>query len=45
MNDVLTFMLEKNQTYTVNYVDGANQLKSVEVKIEDQPQELKLYMK
>ena len=45
MNDVLTFMLEKNQTYTVNYVDGANQLKSVKVKIEDQPQELKLYMK
>lgn len=45
MNDVLTFMLEKNQTYTVNYVDGANQLKSVEVKIGDQPQELKLYMK
>ena len=45
MNDVLTFMLEKNQTYTVNYVDGTNQLKSVEVKIGDQPQELKLYMK
>lgn len=44
MNDVLTFMLEKNQTYTVNYVDGANQLKSVEVRIGDQPQELKLYM-
>lgn len=45
MNDVLTFMLEKNQTYTVNYVDGERKLKSVEIKIGDQPKELKLYMK
>lgn len=45
MNDVLTFMLEKNHNYTVNYVDGEGKLKSVEVKIGDQPEELKLYMK
>lgn len=45
MNDVMTFMLEKNQTYTVNYVDGEGKLKSLEVKLGDQPQELKLYMK
>lgn len=44
MNDVLTFMLEKNQTYLVNYVNGEGKLKTVEVKLGDQPQELKLYM-
>lgn len=44
MNDVLTFMLEKNQTYTVNYVDGRDELKSVEIKLGEQPQELTLYM-
>lgn len=44
MNDVLTFMLEKNQTYTVNYVDGTGELKSVEVELKDQPKELKLFM-
>lgn len=45
MNDVLTFMLEKNETYLVNYVDGEDKLKTVEVKLKDQPQVLKLYMK
>lgn len=45
MNDVLTFMLEKDQTYTVNYVDGEGKLKSVEVKLKDKPKDLKLYMK
>lgn len=45
MNDALTFMLEKNKTYTINYMDGHNQSKSVEVKLGDQPQEIKLYMK
>lgn len=45
MNDVLTFMLEKNQTYTVSYVDGTGKMKSVEVKLKDKPEELKLYMK
>lgn len=44
MNDVLTFMLEKNQTYTVNFVNGKNQLESLKVKLGDQPQTLKLYM-
>ncbi len=45
MNDVLTFMLEKNQTYLVNYVNGEGKLKTVEVKLGDQPRELKLFMK
>lgn len=43
MNDVLTFMLKKNQTYTVNYV-SATGMKSVEVQLEDKTKELKLYM-
>ncbi len=43
MNDVLTFMLKKNQTYTVNYV-SADGMKSVEVKLKDKTKELKLYM-
>ena len=45
MNDVLTFMLEKNQTYLVNYVNGEGQLSTVEVKLGNQPRELKLFMK
>lgn len=45
MNNVLTFMLKKNQTYTVNYVFGDGTLKSVEVKLGEQPYTLKLYMK
>lgn len=44
MNDVLTFMLEKNQTYSVNYVDGEGKLSTVEVKLDDRPRLLKLYM-
>lgn len=43
MNDVLTFMLKKNQTYTVNYV-SATGMKSVEVKLKEKTKELKLYM-
>lgn len=43
MNDVLTFMLKKNQTYTVNYV-SATGMKSVEVKLKEKTRELKLYM-
>lgn len=43
MNDVLTFMLKKNQTYTVNYV-SATGMKSVEVKLQEKTKELKLYM-
>lgn len=45
MNDVLTFMLEKNQTYTVKYANEAGKMKEVEVKLGEQPVELKLYMK
>ena len=44
MNDVMTFMLEKNQKYTVNYVAGDGTLKSVEVELKDKPYTLKLYM-
>ena len=44
MNDVLTFMLEKNKTYTINYVSGDGSMKSVEVSLKDKPEELKLYM-
>lgn len=43
MNDVLTFMLKKNQTYTVNYVSAIG-MKSVEVKLKEKTKELKLYM-
>lgn len=43
MNDVLTFMLKKNQIYTVNYV-SATGMKSVEVKLKEKTKELKLYM-
>lgn len=44
MNDVLTFMLEKNRTYTVSYVAGNGEMKQVTVTLKDRPQELKLYM-
>ena len=45
MNDVLTFMLEKNQTYTVKYVDGTGAMKSQQVKMGTDGQTIKLYMK
>lgn len=44
MNDVMTFMLEKNLTYTVNFVNGRHEMESVEVRLGDKPQTLKLYM-
>lgn len=44
MNDVLTFVLEKDKTYTISYADAQGKMKSVEVKLGDQPEELKLYM-
>ena len=44
MNDVITFMLEKNHIYTVNYVAGDGTLKSVEVELKGEPYTLKLYM-
>ena len=45
MNDVHTFMLEKNQPYSVKYANEAGKMKEVEVKLGEQPVELKLYMK
>ncbi len=44
MNDVLTFMLEKNKTYTICYTDGKDQAKRVEVQVETQPKDVNLYM-
>ncbi len=44
MNDVLTFMLEKNQTYTIKYADASGKMKEVEVKLGEEPVDLKLYM-
>ncbi len=44
MNDVLTFMLEKNQTYTVNFVNGKDEMESVEVNLGDETKVIKLYM-
>lgn len=44
MNDVLTFMLEKGKTYTINYADASGEMKSREVEVKDQPEEVKLYM-
>lgn len=44
MNDVLELQLEKNKTYNFVYI-GANGLKkSTELKLEDQPATVKLYM-
>lgn len=45
MNDVLTFMLEKNKTYTIKYADAAGNPKSVDIALKEKPEELKLYMK
>lgn len=44
MNDVLTFMLEKNKTYTICYTDGYDQAKRVDVKVGTQPKNVSLYM-
>ena len=44
MNDVLTFMLEKNQTYTVKFVNGKGEMQSQEVKMGADGQSIKLYM-
>lgn len=45
MNDILTFMLEKDKTYTIKYADAAGNPRSVDVSLKDKPEELKLYMK
>lgn len=44
MNDVLTFALEKNKTYTIKYVDSKGKLQEVKVKLDDKSSEVKIYM-
>ena len=44
MNDVLTFMVEKNQTYTVKFMNGKGVMENQKVKVGDQTTTLKLYM-
>lgn len=44
MNDVLDFILEKNKTYMFKYADAAGKGKAIEVKVADEPLEVKLYM-
>ncbi len=45
MNDVLEFVLEKNKVYSFNYIGEAGQLKSMKLKVGNEPQTLKLYYK
>jgi len=45
MNDALEFQLEKDKEYTFNYTNEAGQLTSIKLKVDDQPQTLKLYYK
>lgn len=45
MNDVLTFKVEKNQSYTVKFMNGKGELESQSVEVGDQTTTLKLYMK
>lgn len=44
MNDVLTFALEKNKTYTIKYTDSKGKLQEVKVKLDDKSSEVKIYM-
>ena len=44
MNDVLTFALEKNKTYTIKYADSKGNLQEVKVKLDDKSSEVKIYM-
>lgn len=44
MNDVLTFALEKNKTYTIKYADSKGKLQEVKVKLDDKFSEVKIYM-
>lgn len=44
MNDVLEFILEKNKTYTFKYADTSGASKVTDVKVGDEPLEVKLYM-
>ena len=45
MNDVLTFKVEKNQSYTVKFMNGKGELETKNVEVGDQTTTLKLYMK
>ena len=44
MNDVLTFALEKNKTYTIKYADSKGKLQEIKVKLDDKSSEVKIYM-
>lgn len=44
MNDVLTFALEKNKTYTIKYADSKGKLQEMKVKLDDKSSEVKIYM-
>lgn len=44
MNDVLTFALEKNKTYTIKYADSKGKPQEVKVKLDDKSSEVKIYM-
>ena len=44
MNDVLTFKVEKNKTYTVKFVNGKGVPEAKDVNVGDKTTTLKLYM-
>lgn len=44
MNDVLSFPVEKNQTYTLKYGNAKGEAKEVHVKVGETPVQQKLYM-
>ena len=44
MNDVLTFMVEKNQTYTVKFMNGKGVMQNQEVKVGNETTTVKLFM-
>ena len=45
MNDVLTFKVEMNKSYTVKFTNGKGELETKNVEVGDQTTTLKLYMK
>lgn len=44
MNDVLTFNVEKNQQYTVKFMNGKGEMQTQTVEVGDETTTLKLYM-
>lgn len=44
MNDVLTFNVEKNQQYTVKFVNGKGEMQTQTIDVGDETTTLKLYM-